>query len=72
MLLGAGWLVLRGKWAAFDQLRPRLPGKLTTAAQLLFLLLVLYQQRLLLVFLATAGLSGLAAVDYLWDFLRRP
>jgi phosphatidylglycerophosphate synthase len=72
MLAGAGWLLTRGDWARFGRLRPRLLGKLTTAAQLLFLLLVICRQRLPLVFLGTAVLSGLAALDYLWAFGRRP
>jgi phosphatidylglycerophosphate synthase len=72
MLAGVGWLLVRGNRVDLGRLQPRLLGKSATAAQLLFLLLVLCGQNLLPVFLGTTVLSGLAALDYLWAFARRP
>jgi phosphatidylglycerophosphate synthase len=72
MLGGVGWLLIRGEWAGLGRLRPRLLGKMTTAAQLVFLLLVVCGERLPVVFLGTAILSGLAALDYLRAFASPP
>jgi phosphatidylglycerophosphate synthase len=72
MLLGAGWLLFRGEWAALDRLRPRLLGKATTAGQLLYLFLLVCRRHLLWLMLATAIVSGMAALDYLRAFLCRP
>jgi phosphatidylglycerophosphate synthase len=70
VLAGVGWLVLRGNWSALHSLPPSLPGKLATGAQFVFLLsLALWRQPVLVVFLPTVLLSGLAAADYLHAFL---
>jgi phosphatidylglycerophosphate synthase len=72
VVLGAGWLLLRQDWVTLTRVRARPLGKMTTAAQFVFLLLLVCRQRLALVLLATAVLSGLAALDYLWTFGHRP
>jgi phosphatidylglycerophosphate synthase len=71
VVLGTGWLLLRQRGTALARLRPRLLGKMVTAAQFLFLLLLVCGQRLAFVFVITVVLSGLAALDYLWTFGRR-
>lgn len=72
VLLGAASLALRRDWQSMHALSPTLLGKLTTAAQFgFFLSLVIWQERLLAVFVATAVLSGLAAADYARIFLTR-
>jgi phosphatidylglycerophosphate synthase len=73
VLAGAGWVLLRRDWSALGRMAPTWLGKATTAAQFVFLLMLLVRrQPTFVVFLPTAVLSGLAAADYLRIFLTRP
>lgn len=67
VILGTVWLVVSGQRAVLARLRPSIPGKLTTAAQFVYLLLILGRQEPLppTVTAAVATLSGLAGLDYL-------
>jgi phosphatidylglycerophosphate synthase len=70
VLAGAGWVFVRQGWSAFRRMPSTLLGKATTAAQFVFLLVLLFRpQQRLVVFLPTVLLSGLAAADYLRMFL---
>jgi CDP-diacylglycerol--glycerol-3-phosphate 3-phosphatidyltransferase/cardiolipin synthase len=72
VLVGVGWLALRGNWSALHSLPPSLPGKLATGAQFIFLLtLALWSHPVLVVFVPTVFLSALAAADYLRSFVAR-
>lgn len=70
VLVGAGWLLVQKGWSASRPVPPTLLGKLTTAAQFLFLLTLLIRPQWAgFVFLPTASLSGLTAAHYAWRFL---
>jgi cardiolipin synthase (CMP-forming) len=70
--LGGAWLLLFHGRAVLRQFKPTFLGKAATVAQLVFLIALLtYGQSFLLLFLATAGLSILAALDYLRLFLMQ-
>jgi phosphatidylglycerophosphate synthase len=72
VLAGIAWCLFTREWSVLGRVKPSLWGKLATAAQFLFILIVLLrQQRDPAVLLVTAALSGLAAVHYLWLYLRR-
>jgi phosphatidylglycerophosphate synthase len=72
VLGGAGWCLVRRNWSAVRGMSPTLLGKATTAAQFLFVLLFLIRsEKSLVVFLLTAGLSGLGGAHYVWLFLKR-
>lgn len=69
----SGWVVLlmMGRRDIIVRLRPRLPGKAATWFQygfVLFVLIWLFAPTVLVVI--TAGISFVAAVDYLRDFVR--
>jgi phosphatidylglycerophosphate synthase len=72
VLAGVLWLLYRGEWSRFRQLPPTLLGKATTAAQFLAFLSLLAFPRFSRVLVFLAGcFSGLAALDYIRNFLRR-
>lgn len=66
-VLGAAiWFTLSRNPESLARMAPRLLGKLTTAAQFLFLVSVLYYHQVVQpLFLLTTALSALAALDYL-------
>lgn len=69
-LAGVGWFLVRRDWLAFRRIVPTFLGKATTAAQFVFLVaLLFYKEPVLLIFVPTVVLSGLAAADYLRLFL---
>jgi acyl-[acyl-carrier-protein]-phospholipid O-acyltransferase/long-chain-fatty-acid--[acyl-carrier-protein] ligase len=64
--IGIGLVVARN-WTGLRHMAPRWPGKIATAAQLIFLVsLVVLHKNLPGFFQITVVLSGFAAVDYLW------
>jgi phosphatidylglycerophosphate synthase len=73
VLAGALWLVLRRGWPACRGMRPRWPGKVTTALQFAFLLAVLLGESTMITVLlvVTALASGWAAADYGQASFRR-
>lgn len=72
VFVGAVWLLGVGDWAGLRRLSPSWLGKLTTAAQFLYIFLVLLERYVHWTLLAATGtLSGLAALHYSWVFLRR-
>jgi cardiolipin synthase (CMP-forming) len=71
VLAGIALCLFTREWSVLGRVKPSLWGKLATAAQFLFILIVLLrQQRDPAVLLITAAVSGLAAVHYLWIYLR--
>jgi phosphatidylglycerophosphate synthase len=69
--LGAAWWLAHGEWEHLKTLKPRLSGKITTAAQLLFILVLLVHFRHAEPwFFVTVGLSAFAALDYSLQFFR--
>jgi cardiolipin synthase len=71
VVLGTTWLLASGRRAVLVRLRPTRLGKLTTAAQFAYLLLLLWRREPLPLALAVAAtLSGLAGLDYLRRGLR--
>lgn len=72
VLVGVLWLLCLGDWAGLRRLPPSWLGKFTTAAQFLYLFLVLGEWPVPGTLLAVTGtLSGLAALHYSWVFLQR-
>lgn len=69
VLTGIGWVLLQRDRSSFRRLAPTVLGKATTAAQFLFVLVILVQpQGNAWVFGGTVALSTIAAVDYIWRF----
>ncbi len=65
VLLGVAWVLARRDWRRFRRMPPTLLGKVATAAQFLFFLLLLYYgERMPAAFWVTAALSAVAAADY--------
>lgn len=59
------WLSARGRWTEMALMSPTYLGKVATAAQFVYLLtLLIFAEKSFPVFVVTAVLSGLAAVDY--------
>ncbi len=70
----AGYALLIGRRDAFGHMRPRLPGKLTTTAVLIWFVALLAGAPAGLneaLFAIAAGASALAGIDYLVQFTRR-
>jgi phosphatidylglycerophosphate synthase len=70
--VGVVWLMVERNWAGLRRLPPTWLGKVTTFAQFVYILVLLqwqYQHWSLLAI--TAILSGLAAIQYSWLFLKR-
>lgn len=69
VLAGVVWVAVRWRWAAYRTMRPQWLGKVTTAAQFaLLLVLVGLGSAPVWLLVLTAGLSVLAAVDYVRAF----
>jgi len=65
----AAWLALAGNWQGLTRMLPRWSGKTATAAQLVYLASVVFVGHdIPSLFAIAATLSGIAAVDYLWQF----
>src|SRR5262249_32942583 len=72
VLAGVVGGLLTRRWDAFRHLSPTWLGKATTAGQFAFLLVLLVAPAWKeWVFPPVAGLSGLAAILYLWAYLGR-
>lgn len=66
LAIGLGLVVARN-WNGLLRMAPRWPGKIATAAQLVFLMSLLFlHESLPGLFLIAVVLSGFAAADYLW------
>ena len=66
VLAGVAWMLLRYGWSTVQHMPPSLLGKITTAAQFVFLLSVIYWHSIsFLLFVPTALFSVLAGLDYL-------
>jgi phosphatidylglycerophosphate synthase len=73
VLVGAAWLLFQRRWQALGNVPPSLWGKATTVLQFAFLLSLLFFGRSLLpLFVATAVVSGIAALDYTRRYFQRP
>jgi phosphatidylglycerophosphate synthase len=73
VLLGTGWVLIARGRSELAHLTPSTLGKLTTAAQLVYILIVVFSgQPHPVVFVPVAILSGLAGVDYLLRHAARP
>jgi phosphatidylglycerophosphate synthase len=69
----AVWLLARRHWTATREVRPTMLGKLTTALQFLFLLVVLWTGEVVTaVFVPAVTVSGLAGAEYLFRPMRAP
>src|SRR5262245_40462107 len=73
VMVGVIVVAVRGRWAAYRQMRPSWLGKVTTAAQFVVLLVLMWQGSAPVWLLAAVTvLSAAAGVDYARGFGRAP
>ncbi len=72
VLVGVAWVAWWGRWDEARGMKPTWPGKVATAAQFaLFLVLAGRGSAPVWLLAAAAGLSTLAAADYVYRFIGR-
>lgn len=71
VLIGLAYVIVRRQWAVGRRMRPSWLGKCTTAAQFVLLLVLAHGNAApVWLLVATTALSGAAAAEYAWGFVR--